>query len=188
MEHLKINNWHHVMHDAGGLWTWELFKQAPSKISKLTILNTIIYTDGFCPPMKMKEGFMGKTTMWAYRNFTSVMLKALFKNGTNKYPLSKADIEGYKTPLKQGKTKGLYKFFTTNTASIPDYSSVLQEINIPIQLIWGSDDKILVWGKQNKKVSADLKLKQENIHILNKNHFLQEEASEDLIKLITSFK
>jgi len=40
MEHLKINNWHHVMHDAGGLWTWELFKQAPSKISKLTIKVT----------------------------------------------------------------------------------------------------------------------------------------------------
>jgi len=26
MDSLEIKNWNHVFHDAGGLWTWELFK------------------------------------------------------------------------------------------------------------------------------------------------------------------
>jgi len=62
------------------------------------------------------------------------------------------------------------------------------KINIPVQVIWGKDDKILVWEKQSKSVIEDLKIKNENIHILNKNHFLQEEATKELIQLIGDFK
>ena len=35
MDHLAINSWTHVMHDAGGLWTWELMEWR----SKSTITN-----------------------------------------------------------------------------------------------------------------------------------------------------
>lgn len=188
MEHLKIDKWHHVMHDAGGLWTWELFKQAPSKISKLTILNTIIYQDGFCPPIKIKKGIFGKLIMWGYRTKTNMMIKKLFSGGTNDYAMSKADTDGYVMPLRKGKTNALYKFFTSNTKSIPNYTATLKKINIPVQVIWGKDDKILVWEKQSKSVIEDLKIKNENIHILNKNHFLQEEATKELIQLIGDFK
>lgn len=188
MNHLKIENWHHVMHDAGGIWTWELFRQAPTKISKLTILNTIIYKEGFCPPIRIKKGIIGKLIMWGYRTKTNIMIGQLFKNGTNNYTLSKADIEGYKIPLRKGKTSPLYKFFTTNTKSIPDYSSTLKQINIPVQVIWGKDDKILQWEKEAERVTEDLKIKKENIHVLNKNHFLQEEATQELIDFISVFK
>jgi len=188
MSYLKIDNWHHVMHDAGGLWTWELFKQAPSKISKLSILNTIIYQDGFCPPIRIKKGIIGKIIMWSYRTKTNMMVKKLFEGGTNGYSMSKADTEGYVMPLRKGKTNALYKFFTTNTKSIPDYSKTLQQIDIPVQVIWGESDKILVWEKEATAVTKDLKIKEENIHILNKNHFLQEEAAEELIRLIGDFK
>jgi len=188
MNHLGIKNWHHVMHDAGGLWTWELFKQAPTKISKLTILNTIIYQDGFCSPIKISKGIVGKIIMWSYRTNTNMMIKSLFKGGTNDYSLSKADTEGYVMSLQKGKTNALYKFFTTNTKSIPNYSSTLKQIDIPIQVIWGKDDKILIWEKEAKSVIEDLKIKKENIHILTKNHFLQEEATQQLINFIGTFK
>jgi len=49
MDSLKIKTWNHVMHDAGGLWTWELIKYNPNRIHKLIILNTIILQDGFFP-------------------------------------------------------------------------------------------------------------------------------------------
>ncbi len=188
MEHLKIDHWHHTMHDAGGLWTWELFKQAPNKVSKLTILNTVIYKEGFKPPVNMKQGNMGKFMMWSYRNLTQTTLKALFVNATNDCQMSKADVEGYATPLKEGKTKAMYKFFTTNTQSIPDYSSVLKQINIPVEVIWGIDDEILLWNQEKEFVIKDLKIDPKNIHIINKNHFIQEEASTDLVKIIGAFK
>jgi len=187
MKHLKIDNWHHAMHDAGGLWTWELFKLAPNKISALTILNTIIYQDGFCPPLQIKKGIIGKLIMWGYRTKTNLMIKKLFEGGTNGYAMSKADVAGYITPLRKGKTNALYTFFTTNTKAIPDYSATLKKIKIPVQVIWGADDKILVWNKQAAAVTKDLTMEDNNIHILEKNHFLQEEAAPKLIQLITNF-
>ncbi len=187
MAYLKIDNWHQVMHDAGGLWTWELAKIAPDKISKLSILNTIIYGEGFDPPMKFRKGLFAKAVAGTYRSNTNLMLKMLFKNGTDNCELSKADIEGYKVPLKNGKTKGLYKFFTKNTKSIPDYSDVLKGLNVPTQVIWGTNDEILHWRPQSEKVITDLNIKEENIHLLKKNHFLQEEAVDELIEYLSAF-
>ena len=100
MDHLDIKTWSHVMHDAGGLWTWEVLKQDKDRIEQLVILNSIIYDDGFSPPIRFNKGILAKTAMWAYRNgiTTNIMLNGLFKSGLSKNTkLSKADIEGYKT-------------------------------------------------------------------------------------------
>jgi len=43
MASLGIEKWSHVMHDAGGLWTWELIKQDPDKIEKLIVLNILLF-------------------------------------------------------------------------------------------------------------------------------------------------
>lgn len=187
MEYLNINTWHHVMHDAGGVWTWELVEKAPNKISKLSILNTIIYKEGFNPPMKFRKGLFAKAIAGIYRSNSNLMLKMLFKNGIDDCNLSKADIEGYKVPLKSGKTKGIYTFFTKNTKEIPDYSTILKGLNIPVQVIWGTHDKILHWLPQSKQVIKDLNIQPQNIHLLNKNHFLQEEAIPELIKYLGEF-
>ncbi|MFT5626985.1 MAG: pimeloyl-ACP methyl ester carboxylesterase [Dokdonia sp.] len=60
MDALNVNNWTHVMHDAGGLWTWELFKKQPNRISKLVILNTIIYKEGFSLQYVLNQGLLLK--------------------------------------------------------------------------------------------------------------------------------
>ena len=101
MDGLKIENWTHVMHDAGGLWTWELFSKSPNRIKKLIVLNTIIYKEGFTPPIRFSPGFIAKTAMWGYRNgiTTNMMLKGLFKSGMTENTLNKLDIEGYKLSL-----------------------------------------------------------------------------------------
>ena len=187
MKHLNIDSWTHIMHDAGGLWTWEMLKVDPDKIEKLIVLNTIIYDEGFEPPVKMKKGFFAKIPMWAYRNMSGMMIGKLFKNGTNDHQMSKAEIEGYTTPLKQGKTQALYKFFTTNTKSIPDYTTALTNLKVPVQVIWGTDDTILLWNPQKEKVTKNLKVDPKDIHLLSKNHFIQEEATDKLIELISSF-
>ncbi|RZN83840.1 MAG: alpha/beta hydrolase [Winogradskyella sp.] len=189
MDSLTIKNWTHVTHDAGGLWTWELFKKDPNRIHKLVILNTIIYEDGFNPPIRFEPGFLAKTTMWSYRNgiTTNMMLKGLFKSGMTENTLNKIDVEGYKKPMREGKTKAMYYFFSQTCNELPDYRLVLSKINIPVVVIWGKNDSFLKWNPQKENVIKDLKIKKENVHLLDAKHFIQEEKPEIITKIILSF-
>ena len=189
MDSLDIETWNHVMHDAGGLWTWELIKQQPGRISKLVVLNTIIYEEGFDPPIRFDEGFMARTAMWAYRNgiTTNTMLKGLFKAGMTENTLNKIDVEGYKTPLLEGKTKAMYYFFTQTCNLLPDISETVKDITVPVSVIWGENDDFLSWEPQKTKVIRDLHISEENIHILNAKHFIQEEKPQELSQFILAF-
>ena len=177
MNHLKIKNWTHVMHDAGGLWTWELFSFAPDRIDNLVVLNTIVYEEGFTPPIRFKEGVWAKTAMWSYSNgvTTNMMLKKLFKSGMNKNTLSKIDLEGYKTPLKEDKTEAMYYFFTQTCNALKDYESIIKKINIPTTIVWGKNDTFLKLKPQQERLIEDLKVDPKNIHIIDAKHFIQEE-------------
>lgn len=189
IDSLQIENWYHVMHDVGGLWTWQLIKQQPDRISKLVILNTVIYEEGFVPPIRFKEGFMARTAMWAYRNgvSTNVMLKGLFKSGLTENKLNKTDVEGYKTPLMEGKTPGMYYFFTQTCNALPDHSEILKNIDIPVNIIWGRNDEFLLWEPQKNRVIKDLNIFEENIHIIEAKHFIQEEKPSQIVQLILEF-
>ena len=189
MDSLNIENWTHVMHDAGGLWTLELIKKDASKITKLVILNTVIYEEGFNPPIVFKEGFIARTAMWSYRNgiTTNMMLKALFKNGLKENILNNLDVEGYKTPLKEGKTKGMYYFFTQTCNVLPDYSATLKSLDIPTAVIWGAEDEFLLWEPQRQRVLQDLNISEENVHIIDAKHFIQEEKPKEIVTIIQQF-
>ena len=189
MDSLHIKQWNHVFHDAGGLWTWELIKIAPHRIKNLIILNTIIYEEGFKPPIKFKKGFLTKCIMALYSNgiSTNAMLKGLFNGGLIKNNLSKEELEGYKKPLLEGKTKAIYQFFSNTCQKLPNYEDVIKNIDTPKLLIWGEHDSFLVFDKMKGKVMTDLKLKKENIHLLNAKHFIQEEKPIIINKLILDF-
>lgn len=189
MDKLKIEKWTHVMHDAGGLWTWKLLKKQPNSIKNLVILNTIIYEEGFKPPIRLKKGFIARTAMWLYRNgiTTNIMLKGLFKSGLNNNKLNKADVEGYKKPLKEGKTKGMYYFFTQTCNTLPDFSETLSSIDVPVLVIWGQTDKFLLLNPQKEKVIKDLNIYEKNIHLIDAKHFIQEEKPNAINTLILDF-
>ncbi|GAA4276021.1 alpha/beta fold hydrolase [Aquimarina mytili] len=189
MESLGIEKWSHVMHDAGGLWTWELIKQNPNKIEKLIVLNTIIYEDGFYPPVRMKPGGMAKTAMWAYRNgvTTNTLLKKLFEEGLKENTLNVLDVEGYKTPLLEGKTDAMYYFFSQTCNELPDYSDVFKNIDIPVSVIWGIHDTMLQWPPQENRVARALKINPEDIHFVDEKHFIQETKAKEISYKILDF-
>jgi pimeloyl-ACP methyl ester carboxylesterase len=189
MDHLNIKDWTHVMHDAGGLWTWEVFKKEPNRINKLVILNTIIYEKGFQPPIRFKPGFIAKAAMWSYRNgiTTNTMLKGLFKQGLTENTLNKIDVEGYKKPLREGKTKAMYYFFSQTCNDLTNYQSVISKIDIPVAVIWGENDSFLNWKAQNAAVRKDLNILKEDIHLLNAKHFIQEEKPKQINAIILEF-
>lgn len=189
MESLNIDRWTHVMHDAGGLWSWELLKEDPSKVEQLVLLNTIIYEEGFEPPVRFKKGFIARTAMWGYRNgiTTNMMLNSLFKSGMTENNLNKEDITGYKTPLREGKTRGMYYFFTQTCNDLPDYSDMIKELDIPTAVIWGGDDSFLLIEPQEERLKKDLQIKEENFHIIEAKHFIQEEKPQEIVTIITNF-
>lgn len=189
MDNLKIKNWNHVFHDAGGLWTWELIAIAPKRIKKLIILNTIIYEVGFKPPVKFKKGFLTRVIMAMYGNgiTTNLLLKSLFNNALLKNTLTKEDMEGYKKPLLEGKTKAMYQFFSNTCYKLPDYQDIIKSINIPKLLIWGEHDSFLVFNNMKEKVITDLKLTYNDIHLLNAKHYIQEEEPIQINGLILNF-
>ena len=189
MNHLNIDNWTHVFHDAGGLWTWELFKLAPNRIKKLVVLNSIIYEDGFKPPMRFKRGGFTKLSMSFYSNklTNKTIMKKLFKNALMENKLTANEIEGYRKPLLEGKTNSLYTFFSSTCNTMPNYSETIKKIDIPAMVIWGKHDKMLRWTPMQEAVIADLQLKPENIHLLDSKHYIQEESTDEILNYILNF-
>lgn len=189
MDHLNIDSWTHVMHDAGGLWTWELLQNNSKRVDNLVILNTIILEDGFDPPIRFKPGILAKGAMWGYRNgiTTNMMLKGLFKAGLKENNLNKEDIAGYKTPLKEGKTRAMYYFFSQTCNDLPDYRPMIQDLDIPATVIWGKEDDFLLWTPQKAELEKDFKLTAKDEHLLDAKHFIQEEKPEEIVALILEF-
>lgn len=186
MDSLKIKHWTHVFHDVGGTWTWEMMKSQPERVNQLVMLNSITLDEGFKPPVRMNKGLVAKTAMHAYSNglTTDLMLNGLFKEGLkNSKLLSVSDRFGYKKPLLEGKTKGMYYFFTQTCKYSPDYSDVVATLKVPTIVIWGKHDKMLRWSPQAPELSSKLKIKPSNIHLIDAKHFIQEEQP-DLINQI----
>ncbi|MEH6537660.1 MAG: alpha/beta hydrolase [Psychroserpens sp.] len=189
MTHLKIDQWTHMFHDAGGLWTWELLQLKPNAIKQLVILNTIILKSGFTPPMRFGNNFITKfvMSMYASKLTNGMLMKGLFKSGLLNNNLSEKDIEGYKTPLLQGKVKGMYYFFSKTCNNLPDYSSLLPTLKKPVLVIWGKHDDFLKWEPQKDQVKEALQIKDYNIHRIEGKHFIQEEIPEEIITLTHQF-
>ncbi|MFT5725398.1 MAG: haloalkane dehalogenase [Bacteroidia bacterium] len=177
MDTLNIDKWCHVCHDFGGMVTWEIFRQDSVRIKELILLNTIIYEDGFNPPVRFNRGPIAHIAMSLYRNrlTNKLMLKQLFKMSLHDTELTKTEFKGYQWPLLHGKTRGMYTFFSSMKKPLPDYSVITKTLDIPVHVIWGKHDALLVWEKQSAAVIADLKIKPENIHIVGASHFVQEE-------------
>lgn len=96
--------------------------------------------------------------------------------------------KGYKRPLKEGKTRGMYYFFSNTCHELPDYSPLLKEkIDIPVTVIWGKHDEMLQWVPQADREMADLNIAESDVHVLDAKHFIQEEMPIKIVDLIYKF-
>jgi len=190
MDSLGIQKWNHVFHDVGGMWTWELMRHHEHRVNRLVMLNSVNLKEGFLPPIQMKPGKLAKIAMWGYRNKVTnkVVINRLFKE-TLQQPktMSKSDTAGYKTPLLEGKTDALYYFFTQTCSSLPDYSDVIKKVNVKTTVIWGRHDEMLQWKPQATKLQQMLSISDENVHLIDARHFIQEEKPNEVNQLIVNF-
>lgn len=137
----------------------------------------------------MKPGGFAKFSMWLYRNgvTTNLMLNQLFKTTLNKNDLTKEEYKGYKKPMREGKTRGMYQFFTTTCNTFQGYEGQLNIQEIPVAIIWGKNDEMLEWEPQKEKVKSELNVSFENVHVIDAKHFIQEEKPKVICNIIEDF-
>ena len=193
MDDLGIDSWTHVLHDAGGIWSWELMRLVErDRIENMVILNTIIYKEGFLPPMRFERGkFWGKLYTNSYKSLCRILINATLKNGLCINNLTKQDKKGYWLPLREGGNRALYHFFTSFEeieSMLPVYQKRLQELAIPTMVIWGKLDDILVGEKQAPLLANHLNIAEKDIHLLGgAKHFIQEEKPNEISQFIIDF-
>ena len=189
MKHLGIRAWTQVFHDGGGLWTWEMLKQHPAAFQRLIMLNTIVYQAGFKPPLKFNRGFFAKgyTRLYCSKLGQRMAVNGTFKAGLkNKKVMHQDMLEGYKIPLLDNGHRALYYFFTQTCQEIPDYVKLHRSLDIPLHVIWGRHDKILVWANLEDQVKANFR-HLESVDILDGKHFIQEEFPQKMAELISDY-
>jgi pimeloyl-ACP methyl ester carboxylesterase len=116
------------------------------------------------------------------------IVRATFKNGLSRTTLSKSDLKYYTSSLLDGSHHAIFYFFSQTGHPLPDYSHVLRSLTMPVTVIWGTKDNMLVWKDQSDKVMHDLKLQKSDIHLIEEsNHFVPEEASDQIVDIIANF-
>jgi haloalkane dehalogenase len=191
VHHLGLTSWTHVFHDGGGLWSWEMIRQGARGIKKLVSLNSIFYQEGFHPPMKFSPGWIATqfVRLYTFSLGQVLVLNGTFKNGLSKnVSLTPDKLTGYKAPLRaKGGDRGLYYFFTQTCHKIQDFTALHKSIEAPLCVIWGRTDSMLRWKDIADKVSANFNLKKEDVHIIEANHFIQEEQPVFIAETIAEF-
>ncbi len=198
MDHLEIPQWVNLSHDASGMWSWEILTQAPERIQKLIILNSVAFEDGFKPPVQYaKTGFSASMSRFVNGLLGSELIGDLstriaISDGLNPaYALSDNALEGYAIPLRDGAALSTHIFFTNfedTYSRFKQYTKILQATHVDSLIIWGQQDTILLADKQIPQLQAALGTDPDNIHVLSDaKHYIAEEKAEILAKLITSY-
>lgn len=194
MDSLKIKQWHQTLHDAGGLWTWEMLTMHHERIKSLIILNTITNRDGFNPPFSVgKHNPIGKFSIRLYgsRIFGKRMIKKTLKFGLTYDNITKADVHAYWVPMHEGAYRPVFHFFSNIKETCHNLDAILlrfKEYNIPTIIIWGEKDDILEGKKQIPHLALNLNIPDDRIVLLeNGTHFIQEEQFSEIAAKITAF-
>lgn len=188
MNYIKIESWVQVFHDGGGLWTWAMLQIDSSRVTHLFMLNTIVYQEGFKPPIKFQKGFIAKffTRLYSFSGLSQKMaINPTFSNGMkHKEHINKTMLEGYRKPLLGNGHHGIYYFFTQTCKKIKDYSELHKSIVVPITVIWGKWDDMLDWKGNEAKVKLNFGISDEDIYLIDAKHFIQEEQPQLITKII----
>lgn len=189
MSELAIDTWAQVFHDGGGLWTWEMLRIDASRVNHLFMLNTLVYEEGFKPPMRFDEGFIAKCYVGLYAKPWSqfIVINPTFKNGVeHKKVITPEVLIGYKRPFRNQSTAAIYYFFTQTCHRIPDYTALHKSLDIDVTVIWGKHDQILRWEGNEEQALSNLQLSKEDIHLLDAGHFIQEEQPQQISDIIVN--
>lgn len=185
-----------VVHDLGGAWGFELADRAPERISRLVVLNTAAYRDGFNPPtiVRIVGSPIGPLMlrMMRSRGLGIPMLASLFRQFTGDPSVVTPEmVRGYWLPLHEGTTRPFRQFVTSfeyTFGNLERWAAALRRLTVPALVIWGGKDRVLNAEKQSRQFARDLAIPPDRIVVLaDANHFLQEDRGPEVADRIAAF-
>ena len=189
MDNLGIQRWQQVTHDMGGLVTWNMAKNVSQRIEHLFVLNTILYKEGFNPPIE--PNYENSLHRWAlglhgHPLVGKIIVQNMLMTGTSGYDYSQSDKAGYWLALRN-KAGALVHFFThigEIKENLDEYRSWLIDSGIPVSVVWGEDDPFLD-SISAELLKDDLRLSDDNVVIIEgARHLIAESSPEVILQMI----
>jgi pimeloyl-ACP methyl ester carboxylesterase len=188
---LGLEKYHLVIHDVGGPVGFALAALNQDKILSITVLNTWIDVVNFKKPWPMRPfetPILGKIELAILQHPTwKLMFAQMGVNDASVVP--DEEIEAHIDILKLKDNGDAYLKLMRNFDDTEEFKklcySAVQNVNYPVQAVWGADDPFLTidtYGEEIKTV-ANLDM----VHKVSSRHFLQEEKPIEIVDKVDQF-
>lgn len=191
---LHINRFSLYLQDYGGPIGFRIMTKQPERVQALIIQNANMYNEGLGPDVQKigaltKEGKIQEVEAAVDYMISYEGIKEQYLHGAA-HP-ERISPDAYLSDQFFMEQKGrqeiqhiLFKNYETNFPKYPEWQNYLRTHQPPVLVTWGKNDRIFpgAGGAAFKKDVAKAE-----IHLFDGGHFLLEEYSEQIAKLIDQF-
>ncbi len=190
IDQLGIDEFHIVIHDIGGPIGAEVISRIPNRVLSVTILNTLLTNlDHFKKPFPMflyeKKGIGELVNRLTTPFFFKKLMQARGVNKKESFGIEEARAYiHFLNGSDQGQSfLNIMRSFEATSQKEQLYIQSLRRLNVPMQIIWGTNDKGLTLEKYGTPLKKALGIKR--LFMTPGAHFLQEDYAEEITEYIS---
>ncbi len=188
-DHLGLRDWTHVVHDFAGPITWEMLGDERFRASKLVLLNTFAFDDGWDPGL---SGITkAATTMGTSPPFDRAFYEMAVKGMVEDAAMANGRmLHGYCRPLVEGGDV-VYRclYFEANDLRerLSGYQLALAGSDLEVVgIVWGRHDDFLSAGAQLDQLQKLMGVSSDRVQIVETaGHLIAEEAPDAVIAAVS---
>jgi haloalkane dehalogenase len=188
---LDLNDFHLVVHDAGGPVGFELAAAIPGRVRSLTLLNTVVDINTVPFPMEIYARF-ATGSRWPALPTARITRELIYLIGIrNRAAVPPEEVDAYRELVLRDDNGRAYLRIMRNLQRTPEkarlYGGVVdtRTVPYPVQIVWGADDPILSLRKHGWRAREAAGLR--TITALPGKHFLQEDMAPEIAASIAEF-
>jgi len=186
-----MTSFHLVVHDFGGVIALPLLKDSRFKILSLTIMNSWYWPLVETEPQMKQQQFLVKSglfpLLYRYLNFSPTVLYKMGWGKSAPFPRDRHQhyMNLFPTSSDRSGTIGFLRALFDFSNNCWSKSSDLSELNVPVQLVWGMEDKLI--SPRNLERWKEILTSSKEIRLENVGHFIADEAPVELTNLLRDF-
>lgn len=188
-DHLGLRDWTHVVHDFAGPITWEMLGDERFRATRLVLLNTFAFEDGWSPGLNgiTKAATAMGTSPPFDRAFYEIAVKGMVKDSG---VANARMLHGYCRPLVEGADvayRCLYFEANDLKGRLAGYQSKLEDSGLEVAgIVWGRHDEFLSAGAQLEQLQALMNVPASRVRIVEgAGHLIAEEDPGAVIAAIS---